>query len=109
MYAQGEEVRQSEVWRAPRALAAINRQIYRNIGIKKLRIRAGLHARQVHHVVEHDVRRRVRRHLNARLDSKRAYGNVLHFNLPAGMRRGAATLDGVGPANCDLCSLLGYM
>ena len=75
-----------------------------NLSTEKLRIHAGLHAHHVHRDVEHDVCCRVRRHLNARLDSKRAYGNVLHFNLPAGMRRGAATLDGVGPANSDLCS-----
>ena len=75
---KAKNVRQSEVWRAPRALAAINRQIYRNIGIKKLRIRAGLHARQVHHIVEHDVHR----HLNARLDPKCMGPSSTSISLP---------------------------
>ena len=71
---------------------------------EKLRIRAGLHARHAHRVVEHDVRRRVRRHLNARLDPKPAHGTVLHFDLPAGARRGAATLDGMRPADFATCA-----
>ena len=43
--------------------------------------------------------------LDARLDPERAHWTiVVARKVPACIRRGVAALDGMRPANCDLCS-----